>query len=51
MALTERHRWCAGKIFEAFSPELDDETIQGFIRQDTNYQQFFSFFKGEFFEN
>ena len=47
MSLTERHRWCASKILEAFAPELDAEMIQGFIRQEVNLQKFSSFFRGE----
>lgn len=47
MSLSERHRWCLKKILECFSPELDTETVQGFMRQDANLQKFTSFFKGE----
>ena len=47
MSLTERHRWCTSKILEAFAPELDMETVQGFIRQELNLNKFTSFFKGE----
>jgi hypothetical protein len=47
MALTERHRWCTSKILETFSPELDMETVQGFIRLEANNNKFTSFFKGE----
>jgi len=47
MSLSERHRWCAKKILEAFSPELDSETVQSFIRNDGNLQKLTSFFKGD----
>ncbi|CAM9799127.1 unnamed protein product [Ectocarpus fasciculatus] len=47
MSLTERHRWCAKKILEAFAPELDVEVSQSFIRQDSNLQRFSAFFRGE----
>lgn len=47
MSLTERHRWCANKMLEAFGPELTTEAVQAFIRQDANLQKFLSFFKGE----
>lgn len=47
MALTDRHRWCASKILETFAPELDAETIQLFIRQESNLQKFSGFFRGE----
>jgi hypothetical protein len=47
MSLSERHRWCIKKILESFSPELDSETIQGFMRQDVNLQKFTTFFRGE----
>lgn len=47
MSLTERHRWCASKMLEAFGPELTTEAVQAFIRQDTNLQKFLAFFKGE----
>jgi len=47
MALTERHRWCSGKILEAFAPELDSETVQGFIRNEANLQKFTALFRGE----
>lgn len=47
MSLTERHRWCAGKILEAFQPELTSETVQQFIRQDATLQKFTQFFRGE----
>jgi hypothetical protein len=47
MSLTERHRWCAKKILEAFSPEVDMEVVQTFIRSDSNVQRFSAFFRGE----
>jgi hypothetical protein len=47
MALTERHRWCTSKMLETFAPELDMETVQGFIRVEGNNNKFTSFFKGE----
>lgn len=47
MSLSERHRWCIKKILECFSPVLDSETIQGFMRQEVNLQKFTSFFRGE----
>lgn len=47
MALSERHRWCMNKILEAFAPELKQETVQSFMRNDQNIQKFNAFFKGE----
>jgi hypothetical protein len=47
MSLTERHRWCLGKILEAFSPELSAEQVQSFMRQESTIQKFSSFFRGE----
>jgi hypothetical protein len=47
MSLTERHKWCAGKILETFAPELESEILQLFIRQESNLSKFTSFFKGE----
>lgn len=47
MALSERHRWCAKKILEAFAPDLDSEAVQGFIRAEANLQKFTSFFRGD----
>ena len=47
MSLTERHRWCAGKILETFAPELSSETVQQFIRVDAVLQKFTQFFRGE----
>ncbi len=47
MAFTEKHKWCCGKILEAFQPEVDSDTVQLFLRQDVNLQKFTGFFKGE----
>jgi hypothetical protein len=47
MSLSVRHRWCMDKVLEAFSPELTNESVQQFIRQDTNLQRFNAFFKGD----
>ena len=47
MAYSERHRWCTSKIQETFSPELEIETIQSFIRNEIILTQFNQFFKGE----
>lgn len=47
MSLTERHRWCLNKILETFSPDLTPESAQSFIRNDSNFQKFNSFFKGD----
>jgi dynein heavy chain len=35
------------KILEVFEPELREETIQSFIRNETNLNRFTSFFRGE----
>lgn len=47
MAYSERHKWCTGKIVEAFSPELTQEAAQEFFRQNNIIQQFNIFFKGD----
>ena len=47
MSLTERHRWCAGKILETFAPELTSEAVQQFIRVEAVLQKFTLFFRGE----
>ncbi len=47
MSLTERHRWCMNKILEAFGPELTQEAVQAFMRNDANLQRFTNFFKGD----
>lgn len=47
MSLTERHRWCAGKILETFGPELTSEAVQQFIRVESVLQKFTQFFRGE----
>ena len=47
MSITERHRWCMGKMLEAFVPELTQEAVQAFVRQDVNLQKFNQFFKGD----
>ena len=47
MAYSERHRWCTAKIAETFNPELNEETAQEFVRQDSIIQQLNIFFKGE----
>ncbi len=47
MSLTERHRWCAGKILEAFAPELASEQVHQFIRIDAVVQKFSQLFRGE----
>jgi len=47
MALSERHRWCAAKLLEAFAPTLSVDTVQGFIRQESTLQKLNGFFKGD----
>lgn len=47
MALSARHRWCAIKIVEAFSPAVDDSKAQAFIRQEDVHQKFLALFRGE----
>ena len=47
MSLSERHRWCVKKILEVFEPELQEETVQSFIRNESNLNHFTSFFRGE----
>jgi hypothetical protein len=47
MALSERHKWCMGKLLEAFGAELTAENAQIFMRQDATLQAFNSFFKGD----
>jgi hypothetical protein len=47
MAMSDRHRWCAAKILEAFKPELDSETVHQFIRTEANFTKFTAFFRGE----
>ena len=47
MALSERHRWCASKIVEAFKPELNNDAVQAFIRNEKNLNAFSTFFRGE----
>ena len=47
MALSARHRWCAIKIVEAFSPAVDDAKAQAFIRQEDVHQKFLALFRGE----
>ena len=47
MVMSERHRWCASKIEEAFKPELESETVQLFIRNEKNLTKFTAFFRGE----
>lgn len=47
MSLSERHRWCMTKIRDTFSPELSNETINSFMRNESNLQTFNSFFKCE----
>ena len=47
MAYSERHKWCTGKIVEAFSPELTQEAAQEFFRQNNIIQQLNVFFKGD----
>ena len=33
MALTERHRWCMGKVLETYGSELDKEVLEGSERK------------------
>ncbi len=47
MALSARHRWCAGKIVEAFAPAVDEARAQAFVRQEENHQRFQALFRGE----
>jgi hypothetical protein len=46
MALSARHRWCAGKLVEAFAPAVDEARAQVFIRQEENHQRFQALFRG-----
>lgn len=45
--MSERHRWCAAKIAEAFKPELESDAAQVFIRNEKNASKFTAFFRGE----
>ena len=45
--MSERHKWVATKILEAFKPELDNETVHQFIRAESNFTKFTAFFRGE----
>ena len=47
MVVSERHRWCASKIEEAFKPDLKYDTVQSFIRCEKNVAKFTAFFRGE----
>ena len=47
MALSERHRWCIGKIVEAFGDELNSEAVNVFMRQEAVASKFAQFFAGE----
>lgn len=47
MSLSERHRWCMNKILEAFAPQLNIETVQGFMRNENILSKFTLFFKGD----
>lgn len=46
MALSARHRWCAGKLVEAFAHAVDEARAQAFIRQEENHQRFQALFRG-----
>ena len=46
MSLGERHNWCAKKILEAFKGNVENSTIQKFIRNENNLQKLNAFFKG-----
>ena len=47
MSITDRHRWCMGKIIETFGSALDNEAVQSFMRQEAVLNKFTTFFKGE----
>ena len=47
MSITERHRYCMGKIRIAFSPDISEGTVQNFMRDDGNQTAFTSLFNGE----
>ena len=44
--LTPRHKWCQTKIQDAFSPGLSDDTLERFMRNKANTEQFNAFFDG-----
>ena len=46
MSLGERHNWCARKILEAFKDNVENSTIQKFIRAESNLAKLNAFFKG-----
>jgi hypothetical protein len=47
MVMTERHRWCASKIEEAFKPDLDLDVVHAFVRNEKNMSKMTAFFCGE----
>jgi hypothetical protein len=47
MVMTERHRWCASKIEEAFKPDLDFDVVHAFVRNEKNMSKMTAFFRGE----
>ena len=44
--LTPRHKWCQTKIQDAFSPGLSDDTLERFMRNKANTEEFNAFFDG-----
>jgi hypothetical protein len=48
MALTTRHRWCIERIKHCFQDQdVDDASIQGFIRKSQVLNKFNALFAGE----
>jgi hypothetical protein len=47
MVMTERHRWCASKIEEAFKPDLKSDVVHAFVRNEKNMSKMTAFFRGE----
>jgi hypothetical protein len=44
----QRRQWCADKIYEAFKPDLDEETLGKFMyRDETAYNHLVAFFLGQ----
>lgn len=46
MALSLRHRWCVGRLVEAFGPEVDEAQARAFIRQEEVHARFSALFRG-----
>lgn len=47
MVMTERHRWCASKIVEAFKADLEYDVVHAFVRNEKNMSKMTAFFRGE----